>query len=341
MVGMRFSKCLHCKSLLKLLLVLASSSLYLAQARTTGKAMTGRAVGAEPSTASLPLVEVTPEAVNFPDVPMGDTYTQTVKITNVGDNTLQITKINTSADEFRITGILLPVVVAHGTSESFTISFHPQAEGRRDGRISIFTSSAEAPLILNVRASTITEQTELTASEAAIEFADVAIGSAGKQELSLTNVGNRNATISAISVTGLAFSVFGASAMRLAPGQTASLEVNFAPKSVGKQSGQLTVLGPDGSTLVLIPLTAAGAEWSSRAVKLNWEESPVTVAGYVVYRSADSSGPYTRLSESGAPEFLDTGLAAGHTYFYVVTSLDADAVESEYSPPISATVPEG
>jgi fibronectin type 3 domain-containing protein len=42
-----------------------------------------------------------------------------------------------------------------------------------------------------------------------------------------------------------------------------------------------------------------------------------------------------------SPEYTDTGLAAGHTYYYVVTSLDSDQVESEYSAQITATVPEG
>lgn len=167
----------------------------------------------------------------------------------------------------------------------------------------------------SVHASAITVQTELTASEAAIDFSDVAIGSTGKQEVSLTNVGNREVAISAISVTGQDFSASGATAMHLSPGQSARLKVNFAPKSAGPQSGQLAVLSGEGSSLVLIPLSATGAESSRRAVKLSWDESPVTVAGYVVYRSADSSGPYTRLSEARTPEYLDTGLVAGHTYF--------------------------
>jgi len=73
------------------------------------------------------------------------------------------------------------VVVAHGTNESFTISFRAKGESRKDGQISIFTSSGDAPVVLTVRASTIKVQTELTASEAAIDFEDVAVGGVGKQ----------------------------------------------------------------------------------------------------------------------------------------------------------------
>lgn len=339
MVGKSLSKCVQRKSLSGIF------PFVLAFLLLTGQASVGRTVASSKPRPKLigaqeSLVEFTPDAVSFQDVPVGDTYTQNVRLTNIGDNTLQIRKISTSSANFQITGILLPVVVAHGTSESFTISFRPKAEGRADGQISIFTNSGDAPLVLTVRASTVKVQNELTASEAAIDFDDVAVGSKGEQEVSLTNAGTRDLTISGVSVTGADFSACGATAVRLAPGQSVTVGVSFAPKSPGRQSGQLIISSTEGSR-VLIPLTATGAESSRSAVKLNWEESPVTVAGYVVYRSADSSGPYTRISQAATSEYVDTGLAAGHTYYYVVTSLDGNDVESEYSSPISATVPEG
>jgi hypothetical protein len=340
MVGVRFSKCLRCKSLSKafsVALVFCFFAGPAAAGRGTPRGTTARG----PLVASESLMKFTPEAVTFQDVPLGDTYRQTVRITNIGEGTLRINKISTSDANIQVKGIFLPVVVAHGTSENFTICYRPKKEGRADSQISIFTSAGDAPAIITVSASTVALQTELTASEAAIDFEDVAVGSTGKQEVSLTNLGTRDLMISAVSVTGQDFSVSGATATRLNPGQSVTVGVTFVPKSAGQQSGQLTISGTNGGSLLLIPLTAKGAESSRSAVKLNWEESPVTVAGYVIYRSADSSGPYMRISDASAPEYVDTGLAAGHTYFYVVTSLDSDAGESEFSPPISATVPEG
>lgn len=340
MVGVRFSKCQRCKSLSKAFSV-ALVFCFFAGPAAVGRGTPHGITAGGPLVVSESLMKFTPEAVTFRDVPVGDAYSQTVRITNLGEGTLQIKRISTSDASFQVKGIFLPVVVAHGTSESFTISYRPNKEGRADSRISIFTSASDAPAIITVSASTVALQTELTASEAAIDFEDVAVGGTGKHEVSLTNSGTRDLMISAVSVTGQDFSVSGATATRLNPGQSTTVGVNFAPKSAGRQRGQLTVSGTDGGSLLLIPLTATGAESSRSAVKLNWEESPVTVAGYVVYRSADSSGPYMRISEAATSEYVDTGLAAGHTYFYVVTSLDSNAGESEFSPPISATVPEG
>jgi hypothetical protein len=285
-------------------------------------------------------VEVTPNAVRFVDVPVGDTYTQTVTITNANEGTLQIKKITASRGDFQITGIILPVVVAHGTSQSFTISYRAETEGRTEGEVSVLTNAGD-PLVIPINAFSQAGQKELTASEAGVDFEDVAVGSTGKKELLLTNSGNRELRISGITTSGAGFSVAGTTAVNLSPGQNVGVDVNFAPKSTGRQTGSLTVASAEDGSLLTLPLTASGAASSRSAIKLNWEESPVSVAGYVVYRSTESSGPFARVSSSAVPsaEYTDTGLAAGHTYYYVVTSLDSDQVESEYSEPIAATAP--
>jgi hypothetical protein len=287
------------------------------------------------------LVQAIPEAVSFVDVAVGETYTQVVRITNISEGVIQIKGITASNTDFRLSGILLPVVVAPGTSENLTISYRATAEGQREGEIGIVTSTGETALTLKVRALATVGQRELTASEAGINFEDVAVGSSTKKVLSLTNSGNRELRISGTSVSGTGFNVSGAGAVNLSPGQNITVDVNFTPKDTGRQAGSLIVSGAEGGSLLEIPLSGTGAASSQKAVRLNWEESPVSVAGYVVYRAADPSGPYTQVSSGpvASTEYVDTGLAAGHTYYYVITAVDANQGESEYSVPISATVP--
>ena len=340
MVGTRYCKCVNFNGLRRSLLILLGVCLFAAQA-SVGQSTQNATANTELTHAIPTATEVTPTAVSFVDVPVGDTYTQTVTITNANQDILQIKKITASRDAFQITGIILPVVVAHGTSQSFTISYRAKAEGRTEGEVSILTNAGDLPLVIPVKASSEAGQKELTASEAAVDFEDVAVGSADKKELVLTNSGNRDLKISGITASGAGFSVSGTTAVNLSPGQNVSVEVNFAPKSAGRQTGSLAVASAEGGSLLSIPLAATGAASSQSAIRLNWEESPVTVAGYVVYRSAEPSGPFTRVSSEAVPSggYTDTGLAAGHTYYYVVTSLDSDQVESEYSEPIAATVP--
>src|SRR5712671_7641305 len=118
MVGTRFSKCLQRKSLSKSLswavLAVSAFSLFAAQV-TAGRGVAKGATAAASAPQSERLVEFTPDVVTFQNVPVGDTYTQAVRITNLAEGTLQIRKISTSNADFQVTGILLPVVVAHGT----------------------------------------------------------------------------------------------------------------------------------------------------------------------------------------------------------------------------------
>lgn len=330
MVGKSVRKCL-------LLCALGSVGNPLALAAGASTESSKQSLGAE-----APLqVEAAPEQVQFLDVPLGDTYTQAVRLTNVGETTLQIKKIIASSQDFQISGVMLPVVVAHGTSESFTIAYRAKTLGRINGEICIFTNLREAPLVVQVKASAGAALTELTASEMNLEFEDVPIGSSGRKEILLTNSGNREVKIAGITTSGAGFSTVGATAAVLSPGQNISVGVNFAPSSASRHGGSLTVTSPEGRSLLEIPLAGSGAAASQSTVKLNWEESPVSVAGYVIYRSAEASGPYLRISTSATAslEYVDTGLAAGHTYYYVVTAITADETESEYSAPISATVP--
>lgn len=290
------------------------------------------------SSLSSAAVVATPESVSLVDVPVGDTYTQEVRLLNTGEATLQIKKITVST-AFQVTGVMAPVVVAHGTSQTFTISYRPKAQQRVDGEVRIFTNLSEAPLVVKVRASSNAAQAELTASAANLAFEDVAVGNSTRKELSLRNTGNREVRLGKISTSGGDFTSSGAGAVNLAPGQEISLGVNFTPKSNGRQTGSLRISNESGGSLLEIPLVANGASAAQSTVKLNWEASPVSVAGYAIYRAADPTGPYTRISAVPSAEFIDTGLAAGHTYYYVVTALNPDDTESEYSEPISATVP--
>lgn len=75
-------------------------------------------------------------------------------------------------------------------------------------------------------------------------------------------------------------------------------------------------------------------------VDLTWKASTSTIAGYNIYRSSESGGPYTRLnaqSQAGL-QFSDKTVNVGQTYYYVVTSVDANSTESNYSNEATATV---
>jgi fibronectin type 3 domain-containing protein len=81
---------------------------------------------------------------------------------------------------------------------------------------------------------------------------------------------------------------------------------------------------------------------SAHDVTLNWNASVSSgVAGYNVYRGSVSGGPYARMNSSAVTitSYNDNGVQRGQTYFYVVTSLSLNNVESSFSNEVMAPIP--
>ena len=76
-------------------------------------------------------------------------------------------------------------------------------------------------------------------------------------------------------------------------------------------------------------------------VTLNWNASTTPSVTYNVYRGRVSGGPYSQINPSAvtALSYVDTSVAAGQAYYYVVTAVSSINVESGYSNQSMATIP--
>jgi fibronectin type 3 domain-containing protein len=63
--------------------------------------------------------------------------------------------------------------------------------------------------------------------------------------------------------------------------------------------------------------------------------------GYNVYRAAQSGGPYGKLNPALDVNTTDSDLTVlgGQTYYYVVTAVDSNGLESGYSNQVQAVIP--
>jgi fibronectin type 3 domain-containing protein len=88
-----------------------------------------------------------------------------------------------------------------------------------------------------------------------------------------------------------------------------------------------------------IPLSGAGL--AAHKAMLGWTPSTSTVSGYNVYRGTQKGGPYTKLTSSLVPgsSYSDLTVQSAMTYYYVVTSVQSNGMESVHSPEVSATIP--
>lgn len=164
------------------------------------------------------------------------------------------------------------------------------------------------------------------------------MGSSATRQISLKNTGNSNIAISSESIKGTGLSETGmGGAVTLAPGQSATLTVEFAPKSAGTVSGGVTIASnASNGTSITIPVIGAGVTAppsSTKVVSLSWKASTSSgVVGYYVYRGTTSGGPYTKLDSSpiAGTSYSDSSVSSGE-YYYVVAAINLDGTESGYS----------
>jgi hypothetical protein len=97
-----------------------------------------------------------------------------------------------------------------------------------------------------------------------------------------------------------------------------------------------------GSAATSSTLSSASSQTATaHSVQLTWAPSQSNaVLGYNVYRAVQSGGPYTRLNPAllANPDYLDTTIAGGNTYYYSVTAASA-ITESHRSPEVVAVIP--
>jgi hypothetical protein len=182
----------------------------------------------------------------------------------------------------------------------------------------------------------------LSLSNQSVTFGDVMIGTATSRLISVTNSGSTNLKISKVAVSGAGYSVSGGSNVTLAPAQTVTISVNFGPSTSGYAGGTLAIVSTASNPLVQVGISGNGVTTAPTAhgVTLSWTPPTSDFAGFFVYRSTTSGGPYTKLNAviDTQAAFADTGLLSG-TYFYVVTTVDSNGVESGFSNEVQVIIP--
>ena len=297
----------------------------------------------QPSTSSLASISVAPATINFGSVPLGGIAAQSVTVSNGGTTNLTITQASASAAGVTITGVTLPLVIEAGKQSTFNVVFKPKAAGTLAGEVSIISNAATTPRTVSLSGIGMASTSVLSLSVPALNFGSIVVGKNSALGVKLTNVGNSNVTISKVAVAGANYTATGVSAgLILSPGQSATLDSTFSPLAAGSFSGSVTIASSATNSPSTITLSgSSAAQAAAHSVTLSWTPSTSTVAGYNVYRSAVSGGPYSKLDSSAVATdgFTDAAVQAGQTYYYVVKSVTGTGVESADSNQASVTVP--
>jgi hypothetical protein len=253
-----------------------------------------------------------------------------------------VTQASTTAVGVTITGISLPLTIGAGKQSTFNVFFSPKAAGAVSGVISVMTDLSSSPSTVSLNGTGMAASGVLTTNASSLSFGNVAVGKSSALSVTFTNAGNSNVTVSKVSVSGAQYSATGVSAgLILAPGQSVTLDATFSPLAAGSSPGSVTVASNATNSPATISLSGDGTQTVSHSVALTWIPSTSTVAGYNVYCSGVSGGPYPKLDSSvvAIDSYTDSTVQAGQTYYFIVMFVTVASVESADSTQVSAIVP--
>jgi hypothetical protein len=292
-------------------------------------------------TGSTSKLSMTPSAVDFGKVSVGNPVTQTLKLVNEGSNSVSIKSASLTGTGFSMSGLTTPQTLTPKQSVTFTAKFDPKRAGNDNGTISVTASGGTETIDLSGMG--VSSRVGLNASATSITFGNVKVGSTVTQKVTLKSTGNSSVDISNVSVSGSGYTFSGVTSHTvLDPGQSAVLIVSFDPKTTGSLPGTVTISSNAANPQMQIGLSGDGTSGQQPSVELKWDESTSSkIVGYYVYRSLNSGKTYSVLNsqpDSGT-SYTDNSVASGQSYVYVVTSVNSSGVQSAYSNPINVTIP--
>jgi centrosomal CEP192-like protein/immunoglobulin I-set domain protein len=200
-------------------------------------------------------------------------------------------------------------------------------------------TSSSATLTVNATPTML-----LSANPSSLSFGNVAVGSSAVLPVTLTSSGTSTVTVTGVSISGAGFTPSGVSTGEfLAPG-TSTMNITFAPADNVIATGTVTITSNATNSPTTISLSGTGTQVASYSVVLTWSPSTSSsVAGYNVYRGTSPGGELLtspiNTSLVDAEGFTDTNVSNGTTYYYVVTAVGSDDVQSADSEEASAVIP--
>jgi hypothetical protein len=279
-------------------------------------------------------------SVSFGSVQVGSSRTQTATLTNSGGASVTVSQANLTGTGFTMTGISLPLILSVGQAFTFSVTFAPQSAGSNTGRITLASNASGATPSISLSGSG-TAAGQFSISPGSFSFGSLVVGANKSLPATLTAAGS-SVTVTSASLSSSEFALSGPSLPLTIPaGGTAAFTLTFTPQASGAASATVSFATNAPGSPVTESLSGSGTAAPSHAVNLSWSENSSGVAGYNIYRSGTTGGPYAKLDASTdtSTSYTDSSVEAGQTYYYVTTSVGADGMESAYSSQISAVIP--
>ncbi len=192
-------------------------------------------------------LSVTPNPVDFGDVETETSATQTVTLSNTGEDPLPIPSIFTAApgtNDYTVSGDTFSSVPAGG-SETVTVTFLPTVGGTRTGELVIQT---DADLEERVPLNGTGVEPDLTLSPDPLTFGTIDLEDAVTETLTIDNPKSVAVAVTDISIDNADFTVTSATSFTVPGNDQATVDIQYDPSATGLAQGTLTVNTDAGFT---------------------------------------------------------------------------------------------
>jgi hypothetical protein len=199
-----------------------------------------------------------PASLNFGTIQVGYQQTLSETLTNSGGSTINVTQVIATGAGFAASGLTLPLVLASGQSQSFSVTFTPQAAGTVSGNLSVANTGSTPTVNISLAGGSQTAGA-LTPSPASLNFGSVQIGSNQALPETLTNTGGSTVTVTQVTPSGSGYSISGLNLpLILAAGANQAFNVTFTPTAAGSSNGSLAIVSNASNAQLNVALSGNG-----------------------------------------------------------------------------------
>jgi hypothetical protein len=294
------------------------------------------------SYAAAQQLQCNPCSHDYAQVQIGTATQYIFQLTNIGRRTLTIRYKWKNGKDFSFSNFPLPLTLQPGQGTQLRVNFTPSVTGKVTGTITLVSDALNSKLIMGVWGTGVNANAaNLGVSPSSLNFGNVTVGSSASLQLTLS-ASNGPVTISSAQVNSSEFTLPGLVLPKTIPaGQSVTATIMFTPNASGTASANLVLTSDAANSPNTVPLTGVGVAASAHSADLSWDPSKGVVIGYNVYRGTTKGGPYTQINPvlDASPDYTDSTVSAGATYYYVVTAIDANNMQSTNSNEVKVAIP--
>ncbi|MBI4877677.1 MAG: choice-of-anchor D domain-containing protein [Acidobacteria bacterium] len=218
------------------------------------------------------ILEVTPAALGFGAVPVGQSKDLAVTLSNSGSANLDVRTLTLNNPQFRVVAPAVPLTIGPGSKQAVTLRFTPASAGAQSAALTIASNDPSRPSVTvaltgtGEAAAPPAGTARIAVTPDRLDFGTVTVGQTKDLPLSISAAGaTAPLVVSGISSSDPRFTLVSpAIPFTLNAGAAATATIRFAPAGAGALAATLTIRSNAVNQPALaVPLAGTGAAMSA------------------------------------------------------------------------------